>query len=399
MSVRGVYKRCSACGATARSAKCAKCGSTKQAWAFTTDVPPEAGKKRQQRTRSGFATQREAIREMGKLRSEVERGAYATPSRLTVGAYLADWLKGVKGQVRPATYESYTSAVLRVTAAHGELRLQALTKPQIKELYSTLRDSGNRHTGGQLAVQSVMNVHTALRRALGDAVEDGLLVGNPAAGAFKLRPEQPEMRTWTPAELTRFLAAANGGRLSALFRLAATTGLRRGEVLALTWRSIDLDAATVSITQQWSKQGDGQYGFGPPKTDRSRRRLVIDAGTVAELRRHRARQAEERLQWGAGYGSLNLVFCKEDGSPLSVTTLNDVFHRIADRAGLPRLRFHDLRHTAATMALGAGIHPKVVQERLGHSSIAMTMDVYSHALAGMQSEAADRIAAMIEVAG
>jgi integrase len=244
-----------------------------------------------------------------------------------------------------------------------------------------------------------MNVHTALRRALADAVEDGLLVRNPAAGAFKLASERPEMRTWTPAELGRFLATAQGERLCAMFRVAATTGLRRGEVMALTWRGVNLDNATVSVTQQLSRQADGSYGFGRPKTARSRRLIAIDAGTVAELRRHRARQAQERLQWGADYREHDLVFAREDGSALSVDGIGNLFDRLAKRAGLRRLRFHDLRHTAATMALAAGIHPKVVQERLGHSSIAMTMDTYSHALAGMGSEAADRIAALIEAAG
>lgn len=177
------------------------------------------------------------------------------------------------------------------------------------------------------------------------------------------------------------------------------TGVRRGELLALTWRGVDLDAGTVAVTQQLLREADGGYRFGPPKTSRSRRLIAIDALTVAELRRHRVRQVAERLAWGEAYADLDLVFCQENGAPLSPDALSWAFDRTIRRAGVPRIRFHDLRHTAATLRLAAGTHPKVVQEMLGHANISITLDTYSHAVAGMQAESAERVAALIEAAG
>jgi integrase len=180
-----------------------------------------------------------------------------------------------------------------------------------------------------------------------------------------------------------------------LLRLAATTGMRRGEVLGLRWRDVDLQRGVLQVVQQRVRGADA-LTYGPPKTSRGRRRIDLDPATVSALREHRRRQLEDRLAFGPGYIDADLVFARADGSPLDPDVVSRSFERLARRVGLTPIRFHDLRHTHATLALAAGIHPKVVQERLGHSSVSITLDLYSHAVPAMQADAASRIAAIVD---
>ncbi len=223
-------------------------------------------------------------------------------------------------------------------------------------------------------------------------------MSNPADRAHRLSKRRNEMKTWNASELATFLSSVQGDRLYGLWRLAATTGVRRGELLGLRWADVDLERATVRIVRAYVR-GAGGLHYGEPKTASGRRMIALDPVTVGVVRSHRARQAEERLAWGAGYQDGDLLFARENGTPLDPDSVTGFFERIVRELRLPRIRLHDLRHTHATLALSAGIHPKVVQERLGHSSIAMTLDLYSHSIPAMQADAADRIAALIEAAG
>jgi integrase len=202
------------------------------------------------------------------------------------------------------------------------------------------------------------------------------------------------MRTWSADELRRFLEHVRADRLYAAWRLAATTGMRRGELLGLRWRDVDLDTARLSIVQTLI-EGKEAPRFSEPKTDHGRRSIALDAETVAALREHRKRQVEERLAWGPAYQDHGLVLSREDGSPIWPRTFSRGFGRHAEDAELPTIRLHDLRHTHATLALSAGIHPKVVSERLGHSTVSITLDTYSHAIPAMQEDAAAKVAALI----
>jgi integrase len=194
--------------------------------------------------------------------------------------------------------------------------------------------------------------------------------------------------------LRRFIREVRGDRLYAAWLAAATTGLRRGEVLGLMWTDVDFDKGRLSVRRARVSSG-GVVVLSEPKTRRSRRVVALDQTTTAALREHRTRQLEERLAWGAAWVDTGFVFTREDGTPLHPESLSKMFQWRVRRAGLPRIRFHDLRHTHATLALQAGVHPKVVSERLGHSSIRITLDTYSHAIPAMQEEAAERIAALI----
>jgi integrase len=236
-----------------------------------------------------------------------------------------------------------------------------------------------------------------LHMALGDALRWGLVVRNaadaatsPSASAAKA----PAMKTWTADELRRFLEHVRDDRLYAAWHVLAMTGLRRGELLGLSWEAVDLDAGRVAVTQTLI-EGKREPRFSEPKTKRSRRNVALDPATVAVLRAHRKAQAAERLAWGPAYRGQGLVFCREDGSPIWPRTFSRAFGTLAKAADLPAIRLHDLRHTHATLALAADVHPKVVQERLGHANVGITLDTYSHAIPAMQEDAAAKVAALL----
>jgi integrase len=203
------------------------------------------------------------------------------------------------------------------------------------------------------------------------------------------------MTTWSASEVRTFLGATADDDLSALWRLALLTGMRRGELLALRWQDVNLDSGMLSVrrTLTYSKAG---YAFGEPKTAKGKRRIELDSGCVDALRAHRTRQLERRLMYGSVWIDTDLVFENGTGSLLPPNVLGKRFQQAAKATGLPRIRLHDLRHTAASLMLENGAHPKIVQERLGHSDIAMTLNRYSHVMPGMQRDVTDRLAALLE---
>jgi integrase len=231
-------------------------------------------------------------------------------------------------------------------------------------------------------------------RALRDAVRWGRITRNPADAADPPRAAatvRPTMTTWTADQVRAFLEHTAEHRLHGAFVVLATTGMRRGECLGLHWSDLDLTAGRVSIVQTVNHE----VRIGSPKTARGRRTVALDQGTVAVLRRHRQQMLAERLIMGAGFIDHGLVFCRPDGGPLHPERFSRTFMIEAARAGLPRIRCHDLRHTWATLALSAGEHPKVVQERLGHANVSITLDVYSHVTEGLHGDAASRVAVII----
>jgi integrase len=202
------------------------------------------------------------------------------------------------------------------------------------------------------------------------------------------------MRTWSADDLRDFLDGLHGDRLYAAWHVAASTGLRRGELLALRWDDIDLEGARLSVRRSFVSVGY-EVRLSEPKTKRSRRQLALDRATVGALRDHRRRQLEERISWGPAWQDTGLVFTREDGTLIHPDRLTKSFNRHVNGSGLPRIRLHDLRHTHATLALQAGIHPKVVSERLGHATVSITLDTYSHAIPAMQQDAAERVAELV----
>jgi integrase len=293
--------------------------------------------------------------------------------------------------VKPSTAELYETIIDAYIAPHiGGTRLQDLKGAHLNRLYATLAESG-RKNGKPLAAKSIRNVHTLLHRAFRDAIKWDLLARNPAEAADPPKLARPTARFWTATELGAFLRATADDRLSALWYVIGTTGLRRGEALALRWSDLDLERgrASVSRTLGWV---DKKPAFTTPKTDRSRRTVALPRETIAALRNLHKRQAAERLAAGALWADLDLVFSLEDGSPLPPGRVTKLFGRAVERAGLPALSPHGLRHSWATMALGEGVQTKIVSDALGHSSVSITADIYSHTTEPMTRDASERVA-------
>jgi integrase len=248
--------------------------------------------------------------------------------------------------------------------------------------------------GRSLSPKTVRYVHTTLRCALRDAVADGIVVRNVAAQARPPRARRIEMHTWTAAEVGTFLASVREDRLYVAWLLLATLGIRRGELLGLRWGDVDLTTGRIAI-RQTLVMVDGKPAVAEPKTAKGRRSLMLAPEVLETLRTHRARQAAERLSWGADYTDSGLVITTEDGRPMHPETLSGLFVRQARRAGLPPIRLHDLRHSVASILLARGVHPKVVSELLGHATIALTLDTYSHVIPSLQQEAAGVVAAAV----
>lgn len=359
-------------------------------------LDPKTGKRRQ-RWKGGFKTRAEATCALDDIVSRQRNGTYITPSNVTVAEFLTEeWLPAIAASVRPSTRLSYAGNVrLHVIPSIGSMTLQALQPSRVNRLYAQLlapTDKG----GKGLSPKTVRNVHAVLRKALGDAERWGLVPRNviDLAEQPKARGLTHEHATWTPSELHMFLRSTENQRLRGLWRLAAMTGMRRGEVLGLRWHDLDLDVKQLSVRQTLISVSY-KIEFSAPKTPRSRRTIPLDAETVTSLRRHRADQAKERLAAGDMYQDRDLVFAHTDGSPIHPDSVTGEFKRLLQRAGLPKIRLHDLRHTYATMSLQARVPSKVVSELLGHSTVAFTEDVYTHAIPALQEEAVNLVARLV----
>ena len=367
--------------------------------------PP--AKRRRREWHGSWKLKGEAKEALTELLGNVAKGSYVPNSRQTLAEFVeVDWLPALN--VRPSTASSYARNLrLHVLPAIGSVQLQAIDSAHLNRVYRTLVTSGHRgHRAGEgLSPRSVRYVHTIVHRVLRDAVKWNRLTRNPADAADPPRARDakeaaPEMRTWNGQQLGTFLRWVADDRYGSAFHFAATTGMRRGEILGLCWGDIDLDAGKVTVQRALialnHKAQDGQT-----KTGRARV-IELDAGTVKILRQQWARRAQDKLVMKGGYAVGDHVFCHADGRSFHPERFSREFdrkqatyNRLHPDAPLPRLRFHDLRHSWATLALKAGEHPKVVAERLGHSSTAVTLEVYSHVVEGMQSQAAENVAGMI----
>jgi integrase len=358
------------------------------------ELPVGGDGKRRRQWHPGHATKRDAQRALTELLAAQDAGAYAPPSRLTVGAFLAEqWLPGLGTSLRPAVVEQHQRNVARVTPRLGALRLRDLTPSHCNRLYAELLATGRADRTGGLAPSTVHGVHRTLHRALADAVRWGLVTRNPVALAAPPSPANAEMAAWTAAEARAFLAAARGTRLEALWLLLVGSGLRRGEACGLRWADVDLEAGVATIRRTRVIVA-GKAADGLPKTAAGLRSVPLPPATVAALRARRAAQAAERLAWAGAWQDSGLVFTREDGQGVHPDALRFAFARLCAAAGVRRLRIHDLRHTFATLAMEQGAPVRVVAAQLGHASAAVTMDRYSH----VSPEAAERAAAGVAAA-
>ena len=383
-----VFRRCTKCGRAMRPGACASCGCDRFTWTFVVDLAPP-GAKRRQKSKSGFTTKSQAIAAMATLQTTKASGTYVEPTKLTVATYLDQWLAARNG-LRANTRRDYRVAITKhINPRIGDVPLQSLGRLQVKGLYQALAATG-------LAPKTVHNVHICLRKALGDAAEDGLVRRNVAERAHAKPKDRPEMLTWTGDELAAFLDLTAQDRDFPLYQLAAATGMRRGELLGLRWRDVDFEGRRVSIRQQWTRQGSG-LAFGPPKSEKSKRTIDLDADTLAILRERRERQLFERRAWGNAYRiDLDLVFCDADGSPQDPNVVGRRFgRRVCSLSMLPVIGLHGLRHTHATLLLEDGVDVKTVSERLGHDSVQTTLELYGHVTPRMRASAAARFGSLL----
>lgn len=353
-------------------------------------IDPGTGKRRWV-TKGGFDTEKEATKAMHRVLVAADDGLVVKRTSLQLGDYLTDWMKRAAPNLKPTTAGGYARAIVKISEKLGKVRLQDLAPIQIEEMYFDLVKEG-------LSPKTVRNTHSVLRRALADAERLGLVLRNAAAAARPPSVPHHEQQTWSAAELNTFLAGLHDHRLLASVVLLATTGLRRGEMLGLRWTDVDLDAGKLSVIQTITTVR-GHPVVSPTKTKKSRRRVTLDVATVGALRAHKRLQAKERLAAGSAWHQTGLVFTQEDGSALHPELYSHWFARCVSKAPVPRIRLHDLRHTHATLALAAGIHPKVVSERLGHATVGITLDLYSHVTDSLDKEAAETIAALVNVPG
>ncbi|MDQ7794103.1 MAG: site-specific integrase [bacterium] len=372
---------------------------SKNAWSIVIDLGRDSATGQRQRIRRTVkgATKRQAEAELRRLLAEVEAGTYVEPTKLTLGEYLRRWLADGPGQrVRPRTLEDYARVAERhIVPALGHVRLSALQPLQIQELYSRLLEDGRLDGTGSLSPRSVQLVHVVLHSALRQAVRWLLIVRNPADAVDVPRPRRRQPPMLRPDALTRLLEAARGHRDETLVQFALMTGMRRGELLALTWEAVDLERRVVQVYRALARVPGGSAPAEAPKTKRSRRQVALPVAAVQLLRDLRRRQLEDRLRAGPTYQDQDLVFCNADGSRIYPDAVSHRFRAISLQAGLGGFRFHDLRHAHATWLLAQGVHPKVVQERLGHEAVSTTLDIYSHVVPTLQREAADAIDATI----
>jgi integrase len=372
-------------------------GST---WALVVDLGADPStRRRKQQWVSGFGTRKDAQRALIEILGQLDQGIHMPRSTQTVGEFLHRWLPTLETRgLRPSTIASYEMIVEKhLIPRLGRTPLERLSAQELNACYTAMLQHGRRDGTGGLSPRSVRYAHTVLRKALSDASRWGELARNPAVNADPPSAKSAKARTmttWRPSELRAFLEHIRGDELYACFWLAANTGMRRGEVLGLHWRDVNLDSARLSVAQSLVGSATGTY-LSPPKTDRGRRSIALDRATVTVLRDHQAKQQEARAAACSPPGDHNLVFCHSDGRPINPNRLTQAFSRHLRAAGLSKIRLHDLRHTHATLALEAGIHPKVISEPLGHASVAITLDIYSHALPALQETAAEIIASLL----
>lgn len=399
-------------------------------------------------SKGGFDTEREAWKACREAMRDSDRGRIVKPSTRTVAQFLTEWLTAVEPTLDATTWRSWSDyARVYVIPRIGAERLQRLDEPQLLQLYAKLLREGRvkrdndsvvyaywakragtdqepnprepsvacdttihaartavrRYRSGivpkekspGLAPKTVRNVHAFLHRALVDAVAWKYLIDNPASHVKP--PRRPRVRriVWDTSEIQRFLASIRRDRFAALFLLELTTGIRRGQICGLRWSSVDLEAGTVTVHDNRVVVGGEARDKAGGKTHNADQTISIDRTTVAALREWRAAQDTERDFFGTDYPSTNYVFTHQDGRPLHPDTIRQRFDRLAVAAGLPRITFHDLRHSYATGALRAGVNPKVISERIGHANVGFFLETYAHVLANDDRDAAEQAAGFL----
>jgi integrase len=327
-------------------------------------------------------TEKEVLKKIRQAIYEREQGTLATGSQQSVKQFLEYWLEKVhKTNIRVSTYEEYVLIVRKhLVPALGHLRLQKLTAQHVHSLYAQKLEEG-------LSPARVRVIHAVLHGALKHAVRTDLVARNVSEKVDVPSIEKHEIQPLAPEQAQLLLEKVSEHRLGALLTVALTTGMRQGELLALRWQDVDLKSGELQVRRSVRYRGKRGFLESKPKTESGVRRVTLPDFVIEVLKQHRVSQLEARLQAGTLWIERDLVFCRPDGDFIKSPTLRYQFVRLLEKAGLSRMRFHDLRHTAATLLLGMGVEMRVIQDILGHSNMATTANIYAHVLPAMQQEA------------
>ena len=328
-------------------------------------------------------TRKEVADKLAKVLADRASGYTFDTEKMTVGEYLDRWLNDSdRGSVRTSTYERHEQIVrLHLKPALGRLKLSKLTPAHMQGLYRDKLDSG-------LSSATVQKIHAVLHKALAQALKWNMIPRNAADAVKAPRPAPEEMHPLSTDESRKLIEAVRGDKLEALYILAVHTGMRQGELLALKREDVNLNEGVIHVRHTLVRNG-GRIALGEPKTKGSRRPVHLTGAAVEALRNHLEKQLEDIERLGDLYRDHGLVFTSEVGTLINPTNLRRrSFARLLERAGLPQIRFHDLRHTCATLLLARNVHPKYVQELLGHATVAITLDIYSHMIPGMGNHTA-----------
>lgn len=358
-------------------------------WTITLDLGKDSNGKRQQKWITVKGTRKDAEKRRTQLLHEIDTGSFVIPGKVTVSEYLEQWLAAhVKSTVSARTHQLYSYiSTKHVIPTVGNLALCALRPQHIQKMYAAKLQS--------LSPRTVQLIHVTLGKALNNAVKTGLLAHSPLAAVDCPKVERHEIKTMTEDDITRFLNEARKGEYHALFFTLLFTGVRRGEALSLRWSDIDFANAQLSVSRTMQFI-DNKVTFKAPKTAASRRQIALSPSNCAVLRMHRQGQEKTRqaLQLPAITES-DLVFCHYDGTPWLPNSITHAWIKLVRSCGLTGIRLHDARHSHATLMLKGEVSPKVIQERLGHSTIGITLNLYAHVSPGMQKAAANRFDDMV----
>jgi integrase len=325
---------------------------------------------------------REAQQALARIVTELDSGTFVEPNRVTVAQFLERWLAHMQTQVAPRTYAGYCEKIRNnIIPALGAIPLTKLRPEQISEAYSNALVSGRRDSRGGLSTQTVRHIHGILKQALAQARAWRAFAHNPAELVKPPRLERGEMQTVNTDQTAAMIDAARGTPIFIPILFGVLCGMRRGEICALRWRSIDLDTGQLSVVAS-TEQGRGGMREKDPKNGKGRL-IALPSMVVTELRRHRMQQAEWLLRLGIRLTDDHHVCLREDGESVWPSSLTRAFRTLMRRHKLPQIRFHDLRHSHATHLLAANVHPKIAQERLGHSNVSITLNTYSHVVPGI----------------
>jgi integrase len=358
-------------------------------WYFVLTHGKKENGKAKQYKRRGFKTKQEAIKAMNELEHSLNQGTFVQPTKMLYRDYLLQWLEDKQTKVKKQTLETYSWLVNKhIIPALGQTELSKLNPMIIQQLYNQLTKEKT------LSDENIQKVHTMINDSLKKAERWGLIAKNPASLVDRPKATKKPMTVWDVPEVNSFLEHAKSSRYYIAFLLAITTGMRQGEILALPWKNIDFDNGILRVTQILSH--DGKEIYPHTKTKAGTRTIDLPDETIMELKKHKLRVSKEKLALGPElYTDLDLVVCTENGTPTNAGNIRRAYNSAIQKANVPKIRYHDLRHTHASLLMKQGVNPKIVSERLGHADTRITLDTYSHLLPSMQKETAKQFGKML----